>query len=164
VARCLIIGCGCRGQTLARELVARGHTARGTTRNPGRLDAIEAAGAQPVLADPDRVATMVGAFEHVTVACLLLGSASGSEEQLAALHGERLDMVLSKMVDTTIHGVVYESRGTVDEQLLRAGAERVRAFGEDSRAACALLNADPSDEQAWLEAAVDAVERVLGGR
>jgi hypothetical protein len=107
---------------------------------------------------------MVGAFEHVTVACLLLGSASGSEEQLAALHGERLDMVLSKMVDTTIHGVVYESRGTVDEQLLRAGADRVRAFSEDTRAAYRLLEADPSDTQAWLEAATDAVERVLGGR
>jgi NADP-dependent 3-hydroxy acid dehydrogenase YdfG len=149
---------------LARELVARGHTVRGTTRNPDRLDAIEAAGAQPVLADPDRVATMVRAFEHVAVACLLLGSASGSDEQLSALHGERLDMALSKIVDTTIHGVVYESRGTVDEQLLRAGADRVRAFSEDTRAAYRLLEADPSDTQAWLEAATDAVERVLGGR
>ena len=34
MARVLIVGCGGRGRALARELVAAGHTVRGTTRDP----------------------------------------------------------------------------------------------------------------------------------
>ena len=146
---------------LARELVARGHAARGTTRDPARMAEIEAAGAEPVLADPDRVATLVGALEHVTVACVLLGSATGSGEHLAALHSTRLEMLLTKIVDTTIRGVVYETRGTVDPVVLAGGAQRVRGFGERSLAGWALLEADPSDHAGWLEAALAAVDEVL---
>jgi Trk K+ transport system NAD-binding subunit len=43
LARCLIIGCGCRGRMLARELVKDGHAVRGTTRDRARLAAIEEA-------------------------------------------------------------------------------------------------------------------------
>jgi threonine dehydrogenase-like Zn-dependent dehydrogenase len=161
LARCLIIGCGCRGQMLARELVARGHAVRGTTRDPSRTSEIEAAGAEAVLADPDRVATLVGALEHVTVACVLLGSASGSEEQLVALHSTRLEMLLTKVVDTTIRGVVYETRGTLDPAVLEGGAKRVRGFGERSLAGWALLDADPALHASWLEAALAAVDEVL---
>ena len=34
MARVLIVGCGGRGQALARELAAAGHAVRGTTRSP----------------------------------------------------------------------------------------------------------------------------------
>jgi Trk K+ transport system NAD-binding subunit len=68
MARCLIIGCGCRGQSLARELVARGHAVRATTRDPGRVDAVAATGAEPIVGDPDRVGTLAPALEHVTAA------------------------------------------------------------------------------------------------
>ena len=142
----------------------RGHAVRGTTRDASRLAEIEATGAQAVLGDPDRVATIVDAFEHVTVACILLGSATGSDKELAALHSERLEMALSRMVDATIHGVVYESSGSVSEELLRGGAHRVRSFAEDSRAACELLNADPREPRVWVGAALHAVERVLERR
>jgi uncharacterized protein YbjT (DUF2867 family) len=162
--RCLIIGCGCRGRTLARELGARGHAVRATTRDPAQLAQIEAAGAEPVLADPDRVATLVAALEHVTVVCILLGSASGSEAQLAELHGSRLEMLLTKMVDTTVRGVVYETVGTAGARVLGEGAERVRAFTERSPAGCSLLEADPSDPERWLEAAVEAVDRAIAPR
>jgi 3-hydroxyisobutyrate dehydrogenase-like beta-hydroxyacid dehydrogenase len=47
VARILIVGCGCRGQGLARDLRAAGHAVRGTTRDPGKLAAIAATGAEP---------------------------------------------------------------------------------------------------------------------
>jgi hypothetical protein len=163
VARVLIIGCGCRGRLLARALVARGHAVRGTTRDSARLADIEAAGAQARLADPDHVATMVAAFDHVSVACVLLGSAAGSEEELAALHSHRLRAALTKMVDTTIHGVVYERRGSVRQELLGGGAELVGSFSDRSLAACAMLDADPSDHDAWVGAALAAVDRVLEG-
>ena len=126
MARCLIVGCGCRGLSLAGELVARGHAVRGTTRDLARAGAIEAVGAEPLVGDPDRFATLARAFDHVAVACLLLGSATGSPERVQALHGSRLEMLLTRMIDTTVRGVVYESAGSVDQELLAAGAARVR--------------------------------------
>ena len=137
---------------------------RGTTRSAERLPQIDAAGAEPLVADPDRVATLVPALEHVAVACVLLGSAAGEREQLAALHGPRLDMLLSKLLDTTVRGIVYETAGTIEAGLLRAGAARVRAFCEDSRIPYALLAAGQGDGRAWVAAAVAAVEQVLAAR
>jgi nucleoside-diphosphate-sugar epimerase len=161
LARCLIIGCGCRGRMLARELVDGGHVVRGTTRDPSRVPAIEAVGAEAVVADPDRVATLVGSLDHVTVVCVLLGSAVGSDQEVAALHGTRLEMLLTKVVDTTARGVVYEAAGTVEEAVLRQGAERVRGFAERSLATVAVLDADPADHGRWLRAALDAVGQIL---
>ena len=48
MARVLIVGCGCRGQELARGLRAAGHAVRGTTRDASGLETIEAAGAEDV--------------------------------------------------------------------------------------------------------------------
>jgi hypothetical protein len=135
---------------------------RGTTRDPERLEDIEAAGAEAVFGDPDRVATLAPALEHVGVACVLLGSASATAEQLAALHGTRLDMLLRRMLDTTVRGIVYEAQGGVDGELLRAGAQRVRAFCEGSRIPHAVLDVDPAEHPAWVTAAVQAVTSVLG--
>ena len=163
MARCLIVGCGCRGRALAAELVARGHTVRGTSRQAAALGAIEAAGAEAVLADPDRVATLIPALDHVAVAVLLLGAASGPPEEVAALHGSRLEMLLSRMLDTTIHGIVYEVRGNVDAALLREGGKMVRRVCEGSRIPFALLDAEPGGEH-WAAEAVAAVEGVLGSR
>jgi putative NADH-flavin reductase len=156
VARCLIIGCGCRGQQLARALVDGGHAVRGTTRDPSRVPAIEAAGAEAVIADPDRVVTLAPAFEHIAVACLLLGSADHP-----SVHGPRLEMLLTRLVDTTMRGIVYEVSGSAPAELLRAGGERVRAFCEDARIPYVLLDAGPNDHNAWTDAATGAVDQVL---
>jgi len=161
VARCLIIGCGCRGQSLAGVLVGRGHAVRGTARQPSRLRAIETAGAEAALADPDRVATLVHTLDHVTVACILLGSAVGPPELLRALHGTRLEMLLTRLVDTTVKGVVYEASGSVDAEVLARGSELVRAFGQRTHARVSVLSADPADHQAWLSAAAGSVEALL---
>jgi hypothetical protein len=163
LARCLIIGCGCRGRLLAAGLIGRGHAVRGTTRDPDGRAAIEAVGAQSLVADPDVIATLAGALDHVTVACILLGSAVGPAEKLAALHGSRLEMLLTRMVDTTVRGVVYEAAGSVDPGVLQAGAARVRARCEDSRIPYVLLDADARDPLAWTASAVAAVELALDG-
>lgn len=162
LARCLIVGCGCFGRALARSLVARGHAVLGTTRDPGRAELIEAAGATAVIADPDRVATLGGQLEHVTVLCLLLGCASGDPEQLAALHGPRLEMLMARTLDTTVRGIVYEGAGTVAWYLLARGSDIVTAVCDDSRIPCALLTAERTDPEGWLAGAVEAVDRVLG--
>jgi uncharacterized protein YbjT (DUF2867 family) len=162
VARVLIIGCGCRGLSLARGLRERGHAVRGTTRDAERLDELEQAGIEAVLADPDRIATIAPLFEHVTVACILLGSAVGDEDKVRALHGTRLEMLLTKLVDTTVRGLIYEARGTVPAQALEGGAAQVRAVCEDSVIPFVLLDGDPAWSEAWLAATLDAIDNVLG--
>ena len=110
------------------------------------------------------IATLARSLEHVSVACVLLGSAAGSPEQLAALHGTRLDMLLTRMVDTTVRGIVYEASGSVDAGVLEAGATRVRERCEDARIPYALMRSDPGDVDAWTVAAVAAVNSALDGR
>jgi uncharacterized protein YbjT (DUF2867 family) len=163
MARCLIIACGCRGLALTTALRTRGHAVRATTRDPGRRPEIEAAGAEPFIGDPDRVATLTPALDHVAVACLLFGSASGPSERLEALFGTRLDMLLERTLDTTVRAIVFEARGTAPGELLRQGAERVRRACERSLIPFVLLDADPRDHARWPTAAADAVQRALLG-
>jgi hypothetical protein len=128
------------------------------------VGAIEAAGAEPHVGDPDRVATLTAAFEHAGVACILLGSATGTREQLAELHGPRLEMLLSRMLDTTIRGIVYEAAGTVEAPVLRRGAETVRRVCLDSMIPHEIVTADPADHATWTAEAAAAADGVLGGR
>lgn len=164
MARCLIIGCGCRGRSLARALHSGGYAIRGTTRDPNNRGRIEAAGAEPFVGDPNLVGTLAGAVDHVSVACILLGSAVGSAAQLTALHGSRLEMLLARMLDTTVRGVVYEAAGSVGPATLRTGATIVGTTCEGSSIPYELLAADPRQHASWLHAAADAVERLLGAR
>jgi hypothetical protein len=158
LARCLIIGCGCRGRELAASLIGSGHVVRGTTRDAGRLADIAAVGAEPVVADPDRIATIAPAFDHVSVACVLLATAAGSPEQLRALHGPRLEMLLARMLDTTVRGVVYE---VPDGDLGAGAAGIVRAACEGSLIPYVLLEAARDDHAPWLAAASAAIDGVL---
>ena len=161
MARVLIVGCGCRGRLLARSLLADGHAVRGTSRDPGRLAELERLGAEPYRGDPDRVGSLLYAFEGVTVVCWLMGSARGEAGKVAALHGTRLEMLFAKLVDTTVRGVVYEAAGTVAPALRAAGLEiagRARAPWESP---VALLEADPADPAGWTAGAREAVDALL---
>jgi len=165
MARVLIVGCGCRGQALTRALRARGHAVRGTTRRPAAVAAIEAAGGEAWVGDPDRVATLTYALDGVTVLCWLLGSARGSDAQLDALHGTRLQMLLERSVDTTVRGLLYEAAGSAagpEGARLAAGAETVRAACGRSEIPYALLREPPDDPDRWLAAALRAIDGLLG--
>lgn len=116
---------------------------------------------QAVVGDPDRVATIAPAFAHVGVMCVLLGSAIGDRERLSALHGPRLQMLLERMLDTTVRGVVYECVGSVEWEILQAGAERLRRACARSLIPVVMLTADPRDHVSWPLAAAAAVERAL---
>jgi hypothetical protein len=164
MARCLIVACGCRGLELAGELRERGHVVRATSRRAGQLETIAAAGAEPHEGDPDRVGTIFPALAHVAIAYLLLGSATGAPAALEALHGPRLEALLGKMLDSTVRGVVYEIAGSVDSGLLATGAELVRSVCGPSRIPYLLLDVDPTQRHAWLQAAAAAPARLLTAR
>jgi nucleoside-diphosphate-sugar epimerase len=113
MARVLVVGCGCRGRELAAALVGEDHAVRGTTRDGVVLEAIEATGAEGVVADPDRLSTLLPHLDGVNVLCWLMGTAVGEPEVVAALHGPRLASIVETVVDTHVRGVVYEAAGSV---------------------------------------------------
>jgi nucleoside-diphosphate-sugar epimerase len=163
VARVLIVGCGCRGRELARDLRAAGHAVRGTTRDPANADAIAAADAEPYVGDPDRIASLMDAIGGVTIVCWLMGTASGDGERVAALHGERLRMLWEKLVDTPVRGVVHEAAGPLRPELLARGRAVAETAHETWRIPLVVLEADPADHAAWRAAAVAAVAGLLEG-
>jgi uncharacterized protein YbjT (DUF2867 family) len=150
VARVLIVPCGCRGRALARELVAAGHAVRGTTRSPERTAAIAETGAEPYVGDPDRIATLMEGLTGVTIVCWLMGTIPVPD-----LHEGRLRMLMEKLVDTPVRGVVYEGALPQGEAVARAAAETWRIPLE-------VLASAPRDHAAWTASARAAVERLLG--
>lgn len=130
MARALIVGCGCRGRGLGRRLLEDGWAVRGTSRREEGLAEIEAAGIEAALADPERPATLLDLVADVAVVHWLLGSATGSEENLAAIHGPRLERFLERLVETPVRRFVYEASGSVEPAVLEQGAATVRAVSE----------------------------------
>jgi len=162
VARVLIVGCGCRGRELASALADEGHAVRGTTRDRGRLEEIEGAGAEAEVADPDRLSTLLGHLGGVSVMCWLMGTAVGEADAVAALHGPRLESMASKIVDSGVRGLVYEAAGTVDAHVLAEGAAIVRRVGEANRMPVEIVERDPAEVEAWVGAVRGGINRVLG--
>ncbi len=158
------MGGGCRGRELAGELLAAGHAVRGTTRDPARVAEIEAAGAEGVVADPDRLGTLLPSIEGISVICWLLAGATGEPEAVAALHGPRLRSLLERLVDAPVRGFVYEAAGSVDAAAFDEGAAIVRSANETFRIPVEILSADPADRARWVGGALAAVRRVLGER
>ena len=145
MARALIVGCGCRGRKLGERLLAEGWAVRGTSRRDEGLAPIEAAGIEPALADPERPGTILELVNDVAILVLLLGSADGSEEELAAIHGPRLERLMEHLVETPVRGVLYE--GTEE------GAEVVRAASRTWRIPVQIVNKG-DDLAAAVEAAL----------
>jgi hypothetical protein len=109
MARILIVGGGCRGRRFAVEMIGRGHAVRATTRTEAGRAAIEVSGAECWIGTPDRLATLRGALENVTIACWMLAGASGSSQDVHALHSTRLEFFLGQAIDTTARGLIYDA-------------------------------------------------------
>ena len=163
VARLLIVGGGERGLALAGELAGEGHVARVVTRDAARRSEIEAAGAECLMGDPDRLGTLRGALEGVAIACWLLGCATGSRERLRALQGPRLRAFVAQAVDSTVRGLLYEAAGSVPEEILAAGERAAGEVAERNAIPLAVLRTDPREEATWLGEAVSAVDGLLAG-
>jgi hypothetical protein len=157
VARVLIVGCGCRGRSLAAALVADGHAVRGTTRDGARAAAIEESGAEAVVADPDRLGTLMPALAGVSAICWLMGGAGDAP----AVNGGRLQTLTERLVDTHVRGFVYEAAGPAGAALLGPGTEIVRTAAAIWHMPVEVVTEDPADHAAWLAAMRAAVGRIL---
>ena len=115
-----------------------------------------------MVADPDRVTSILDHVGDVTLVFWLLGSALGEPEAIAAIHGPRLERVMEKLVDTPVRGFVYEAAGRVHRHHLERGAEIVREAAERWRIPVAVVTEDPRDWEAWTEAMLAAAERLTG--
>lgn len=135
---------------------------RGTSRTDEGAAAIGQEGFEGVVADPDRLGTVLAQLEGVSVACWLMGSATGSPEQLGALHGPRIQTMLERLVDTPVRGIVYEAQGSVHDHLLDQGATAVNTAGRTWSMPVEVTRADPADTPAWTKAMRAAVARLLG--
>jgi hypothetical protein len=162
VARLLIVGGGCRGRRLAADLVAEGHSVRITTRTCAARTAIERTGAECWIGTPDRLATLRGALDGVTIACWLLATARGSREQLNALHTSRLRFFLGQLIDTPVRGFVYEASARIvapdgDETSARmAGSD-----GDEASARVAGSDADEASARMLAPNALIGGERIV---
>jgi hypothetical protein len=164
VARVLIVGGAERGLRLTRELIGEGHAVRVVTSASERREAVEAAGAQCMVGTPDRLATLQGALEHVTIACWLLADADGRPELVSALHGSRLEQFLSGAIDSTLRGFLYEGGGdVVPTDVLAEGQRIVSETAARNSIPVTILTADPAGIEAWLVQAQAAIGHLLEG-
>ncbi len=163
MARILIVGGGSRGRWLAGRLGDDGHATRILTRSEGRREEIERVGAECRIGYPDRLGTLIGALDGVTVACWLLGCARGPREQVQALHDLRLRSFMVKTIDTTVRGVVYEAAGTLSPELLRRGAQIAGEVAGQNRIPLAVLHAHPAERDRWRDEANASIGALLSG-
>jgi uncharacterized protein YbjT (DUF2867 family) len=133
VARALIVGCGCRGRELGKRLLDQGWAVRGTSRRQEGLTAIESAGLEAALADPEQPGTLLELVGDVAAVYWLLGSAVGPAENLEAIHGSRLERFLEYLVETPVRRFIYEANGSVAPVILARGRLAVEAASETWR-------------------------------
>ena len=164
MARALIVGCGCSGRALGSELRDEGWEVRGTSRTAEGLVSIEEAGIEPARADPERPGTILDLVGDVTVVLWLLGGAEGSAENLAAIHGPRLEGLLERLVDTPVRGFLYEGAGTVDKKILEGGAELVQRAADTWRIPVAVTETPRERGPAWVEELETKVIELLAQR
>jgi hypothetical protein len=119
-------------------MVQRGHAVRVTTRSEQGRAEIEAIGAECWIGTPDRLATLRGSLHNVTILCWMLAGAHGSAEQLAALHGSRLEFFLGQAIDTTARGLIYDASPVAEAEPV-AGAPAAVAGDAETRVTCQML-------------------------
>jgi hypothetical protein len=132
------------------------------TRTEDRRPGIEEAGAECWIGDPNRLGTLRGVLDGVTIACWLLGGATGPDEQLRALHSDRLRAFAESAIDSTVRGLLYEAAGSsVSACLLAEGGRIAREIAQRNSIPLAILRADPADVPSWLGQARAAVSSML---
>jgi hypothetical protein len=148
---------------LGERLLAGGWAVRGTSRRDEGLAMIEAVGFEPALADPVWPGTVLDLVGDVALVLWLMGSARTGEEEgvVEAIHGERLERLLERLVDTPVRGFIYEAAGTVRPEDLAAGRRAVEVASATWRIPAELVEADPASPDDWTGEMAAAVRRLV---
>ena len=154
MARALIVGCGYLGTELGLKLAADGWAVRGTSRTPEGAARIEEAGIHGVVADPDRVGTVLDHVGDVAVVAWALGGASGPTAP--DVNGPRLERMLERLVDTPVRGFVLDVPPGGEES-----KELVATAAETWRIPVRLCEVDRTGPE-WVAAMLDAVRELIG--
>ena len=134
---------------------------RGTSRHEEGLGPIRQAGLEAAIADPSLPGSILELVGDVAVVHWLLASASGPPDEVAALHGQKLERILERLVDTPVRGFVYEAAGSVEGDALRGGGEILARAAQTWRIPVEAVAADPADPADWVDEMVAATRRVL---
>ena len=71
-------------------------------------------------------------------------------------------MMLSKVIDTTVRGVVYEAAGTIAPQAFATGIAELERMGRLNEIPHEVVNADPTDQGTWVVAVRRAIGQAIG--
>jgi hypothetical protein len=71
-------------------------------------------------------------------------------------------MMLGRVIDSTVRGVVYEAAGSAGAEAFAAGGAELRRTCERNAIPYAVVTADPADGEAWAAATRAAMDRLLG--
>jgi uncharacterized protein YbjT (DUF2867 family) len=164
VARALIVGCGCSGRALGAELLEDGWAVRGTSRDAEGLTEITAAGIEPARADPEQPGQILELVGDVAIVLWLLGSATGPADNLAAIHGPRLESLLEHLVETPVRGFVYEGAGAVGPEILASGADLVRNAEATWRVPVTVTTTTREHGPQWVEELETSVTELIARR
>jgi len=145
--------------------LADGLEVRGTSRSEESLAPIRATGIEPALADPLWPGTVLDLVGDVAVVLWALGSAhteAGEGGSVEAIHGDRLERLLERLVETPVRGFVYEASGSVDAEVLETGVRAVDAAAARWRIPAETVVADASNPERWVEEMAAAAARLIG--
>ena len=156
MARALIVGCGCHGRELGAGLAERGWLVRGTSRTPEGAAAIDAAGIESAIADPDRIGTVLEAIEGVSLIYWLFGRVAAPD-----LHGPRLERLLTEIVDTPVRALIYELNEALEPGAAAGAFELLRSANERWRIPFEVVAAERGTDS-WLEGMTAAAAELVG--
>lgn len=155
MARVLLTGTANRLAPVAERLLADGHVVRCAV--PGGAPVCD--GAETIDATPDLPGGIVMALQGVAVVAWLLGDEPWSDPYL---HGEKLETMLFRVVDTGVRGFIYERPAGYDAAPERASAAEAQVNNAQAtwHIPCAVVHAGEGD--ALAESVSAAVAELLG--
>jgi hypothetical protein len=71
-------------------------------------------------------------------------------------------MMLSKVIDTTVRGIVYEAAGSAGPDAFALGLAELRRICGLNEIPFEVVDEDPVDVPAWAAASRRAIDRLLG--
>lgn len=133
-----ILGCGWLGLPLAEELIANGHSVKGSTTTEDKLDVLSSKHIEPFLLSLDPELTCENSTEFFNSDLLILNVPPGRRRKnVIEFHSRQIKVVIEQLNESSIEQVIFASStsvypkqgGVMEEQDAQPG-EATRSSGE----------------------------------